>query len=171
MSETTRSSGESPDWPAGESPSGSSGGQPTASAPSSGTAPGDAGLGDPTPSDADQAGSGREWVGQLQSMIDNLATQAAPVMRQIGAKAAELAATAAEKAGPIAHRAAEATEAAGARLAERGRGVAADLRRDDAGTEGAAAGDQPNSIEPGASPDRPGSRSGSATDTAGTVGE
>ena len=32
----------------------------------------------------------REWLGQLQAMIENLATQAAPVVKEIGAKAAEL---------------------------------------------------------------------------------
>ncbi len=71
-----------------------------------------------------------EWLTQLQSMIDNVATHAGPVARQIGAKAAELAAIAGEKAGPIAHRAAEVTAAAGEKVAERGREVAADLRRD-----------------------------------------
>ena len=75
-------------------------------------------------------GSGKEWLGQLQSMIDNLATNAAPVVREIGAKAAELAALAGEKAGPFAHRAADATAQAGTKVAERGRTVAADLRRD-----------------------------------------
>jgi hypothetical protein len=75
-------------------------------------------------------------------MIDNLATHAAPVAREIGAKAAELAALAGEKAGPIAHRAAEVTAAAGGKVAERGREVAADLRRDPGTTtngQGAAA--------------------------------
>ena len=74
--------------------------------------------------------AGREWVSQLQSMIDNLATNAAPVIREIGAKAAELAALAGEKAGPIAHRAADVTATAGTKVAERGREVAAELRRD-----------------------------------------
>jgi hypothetical protein len=86
----------------------------------------------------------QEWLGQLQSMIDQLATQAAPVAKQVGAKAAELAAVAAEKAGPLAHRAAEVTTEAGQRFAERAHQVAADLRQqtdsgrtngsDDAGT-------------------------------------
>jgi hypothetical protein len=85
--------------------------------------------------------AGREWVAQLQSMIDNLATNAAPVVREIGAKAAELAALAGEKAGPIAHRAADVTATAGTKVAERGREVAAELRRDaarngDTGTAG-----------------------------------
>ncbi|HYM83044.1 MAG TPA: hypothetical protein VEY67_02690 [Candidatus Dormibacteraeota bacterium] len=83
--------------------------------------------------------TGREWMDQLQSMIDDIATQAAPVVRQIGAKAAELAAVAGEKAGPIAHRAAEATETAGIRLAERSRQLAEDLKRQQA-TEGTAPG-------------------------------
>jgi hypothetical protein len=84
-------------------------------------------------------------------MIDEVATQAAPVLRQIAAKAAELAATAGDKAGPIAHKAADATEAAGQKLAERGRGVAADLRASSpgGGDGGAAVGDAPNTIDPG----------------------
>ncbi|HYL40738.1 MAG TPA: hypothetical protein VET90_05455, partial [Candidatus Binatus sp.] len=39
-------------------------------------------------------GQGREWLTQLQQMIEQLATQAAPVVREVGAKAAELAALA-----------------------------------------------------------------------------
>lgn len=75
----------------------------------------------------------KEWLTQLQAMIDQVATHAAPVAREIGAKAAELAALAGEKAGPIAHKAAEVTAAAGGKVAERGREVAADLRRDASG--------------------------------------
>ena len=118
---------------------------------------------------------GREWLGQLQSMIDGLATQAAPVLREIGAKAAELAAAAGDKAGPIAHKAAGATEAAGQKLAERGREVASDLRRGEAGDgQGAAAGDAPNSIEPGATTTAtvyPDTASTYPSDTSRTVGE
>lgn len=109
-------------------------------------------AGDPgSESDAGR-GRGGEWLGQLQGMIDNVATQAAPVLRQIAAKAAELAATAGDKAGPIAHKAADATEAAGQKLAERGRGVAADLRASGSGGGdggGAAVGEAPNAIDPG----------------------
>jgi hypothetical protein len=93
-----------------------------------------------TEADAEAGRAGREWLAQLQSMIEGLASQAAPVVREIGAKAAELAAAAGDKAGPIAHRAAEATEHAGARLAERGREVAAELRRDNHPTNGQAGG-------------------------------
>jgi hypothetical protein len=78
----------------------------------------------------------REMLGQLQSIIDNLATQAAPVVREIGAKAAEIAAIAAEKAGPIAQKTADVTQEAGTKLAERAREVAAELRRDVTEPEG-----------------------------------
>ena len=61
-------------------------------------------------------------------MIDSIATQAAPVVRQVGAKAAELAAVAADRAGPLAHRAADATADASVKIAERSRTWAADLR-------------------------------------------
>lgn len=66
---------------------------------------------------------------QLQQMIDTLATQAAPVMREVAAKAAELAAVAGEKAGPFAHKAAGVTESVGQRVAARSKEMAADLRR------------------------------------------
>jgi hypothetical protein len=73
--------------------------------------------------------AGREMLIQIQQMIDTLATQAAPVMREVAAKAAELAAVAGEKAGPLAHKAAGMTESMGQRMAARSKEVAADLRR------------------------------------------
>lgn len=97
--------------------------------------------------------SGRVWLDQLQSMIDDLATQAAPVVRQIGVKAAELAVLAGEKAGPIAHRAADATETAGIRLAERSRQFAEDLRRQEG--EGGPAGAEPGAPSEAAGPTAP----------------
>ncbi len=72
----------------------------------------------------------REWLGQLQSMIEGLAEQAAPVVREVGAKAAELAALAGDKAGPVAQRAAELTAEAGQKFAVRSRDFAAEMRRD-----------------------------------------
>ena len=78
------------------------------------------------------ATTGREWLAQLQTMIENAATQAAPVMREVAAKAAELAAVAGEKAGPVAARAAELTTQAGHKLAERSRDLATEIRRDQA---------------------------------------
>ena len=77
---------------------------------------------------ADARATAERMIGQLQAMIDTVATQAAPVVRQIGAKAAELAAVAADRAGPLAHRAADATADASVRIAERSRTLAADLR-------------------------------------------
>jgi len=76
------------------------------------------------------SGRGREWMAQLQAMIDDIATQAAPIARQVASKAAELAAIAAEKAGPAAQRAAEVTADASAKFAERAHQAAADLRRE-----------------------------------------
>ena len=92
------------------------------------------GSGGDAPSGAGGPASGgpsaaRDFLGQLQAMIDNLATQSAPVIREVGAKAAELAAIAAERAGPLAHRAANVTQDVGSRVAERSRDLAAELRR------------------------------------------
>ncbi len=84
-----------------------------------------------------QAGTGttaERMVAQLQSMIDSIATQAGPVVRQVGIKAAELAAAAADRAGPIAHKAADATADASVKIAERSRVIAADLRREMSGS-------------------------------------
>jgi hypothetical protein len=88
------------------------------------------------PASGDQASTGNtaeRMIAQLQSMIDSIATQAAPVVRQVGIKAAELAAAAADRAGPIAHKAADATADASVKIAERSRVLAADLRRDSNG--------------------------------------
>jgi len=86
---------------------------------------------DTTSTGSTPAGTTAErMVAQLQSMIDTIATQAAPVVRQVGIKAAELAAAAADRAGPIAHKAADATADASVKIAERSRVIAADLRRE-----------------------------------------
>jgi hypothetical protein len=77
---------------------------------------------------SDARAAAERMLAQLQSMIDTIATQAAPVVRQVGAKAAELAAVAADRAGPLAHRAADATAEASVKIAERSRTFAADLR-------------------------------------------
>ena len=86
----------------------------------------------------DPRATAERMLGQLQGIIDNLATQAAPVVRQIGAKAAELAAVAADRAGPLAHKAADATADASVKLAERSRTWASDLRSK--GEDGASTG-------------------------------
>lgn len=71
----------------------------------------------------------RDWMAQLQTMIDGLTTAAAPHVREIAAKAAELAAKAGEAAGPFAKRAATATEDVGHKVAAKSRDFAADMRR------------------------------------------
>lgn len=78
----------------------------------------------------DAGAKAREWLSQLQAMIENLATQAAPVVKEVGAKAAELAALAGDKAGPAAQKAAELTGQAGQKLAVKSRELAGELRRD-----------------------------------------
>jgi hypothetical protein len=72
---------------------------------------------------------GREMLVQLQQMIDTVATQAAPVMRDVAVKAAELAAIAGEKAGPVAYRAAGMAQNVGERVAARSKEYADQLRR------------------------------------------
>jgi hypothetical protein len=82
-----------------------------------------------TPPEAHTASSqAREWLAQLQQMIDQVAAHAAPVARDVAAKAAELAAVAGDKAGPFAKRAAEKTEAVGTRVADRSRRFAEEIR-------------------------------------------
>jgi hypothetical protein len=111
------------------------------------------GSGDGDESAESTGSTTREWLAQLQSMIDNAATQARPVLREVAAKAAELAAVAGEKAGPIAHKAAEVTAQAGTKVAERGHELATSLRREnengsDASTEPTA---PIETMEPGGS--------------------
>jgi hypothetical protein len=93
----------------------------------------------PTPASANEARF-RDWMAQLQSMIDGVATAAAPHVREIAAKAAELAAKAGDAAGPFATRAAAATSGVGQKVAAKSRDFAADMRRmtegEDATTDG-----------------------------------
>jgi hypothetical protein len=107
------------------------------------------GFGEPEVETTSRSAQAREWLTQLQAMIEQVAEQAGPVMRDIAMKAAELAAVAGEKAGPVAHRAAEMTESAGLRLAERSRDLAEELRRDQA-KETEAEAEEPIGTAPGA---------------------
>jgi len=96
----------------------------------------------PTDAAPDESGpktaAGREMIVQLQQMIDTIATQASPVMRDVAAKAAELAAVAGQKAGPLAYRAAEVTESLGQRVAARSKDFAAEMRKGPEETSGQA---------------------------------
>ena len=85
---------------------------------------------EPETTQSDAGAKAREWLAQLQAMIENLATQATPVVKEIGAKAAELAAIAGDKAGPVAQKAAEFTGKAGEKIATKSRDLATELRRD-----------------------------------------
>ena len=87
---------------------------------------------------------GKKILSQLQAMIDSIATQAAPVAKQIGVKAAELTAVAADRAGPLAHRAGDAAADASGKLAQRSRELAEDLRRELADSGNGAASDAPD---------------------------
>ena len=97
----------------------------------------DAGWTPPPPASANEARF-RDWIAQLQTMIDGVATAAAPHVREIAAKAAELAAKAGDAAGPVAHKAAGVTSDVGQRVAAKSRDFAADMRRSEteAGTNG-----------------------------------
>ncbi len=88
----------------------------------------DAGWTPPPPATANEARF-RDWMTQLQAMIDGVATAAAPHVREIAAKAAELAAKAGDAAGPFASRAAAATSDVGQKVAAKSRDFAADMRR------------------------------------------
>ena len=107
-------------------------------------------------SDKARAPAGREMLIQLQQMIDTIALQAGPVLRDVAAKAAELSAVAAERAGPLAYKAADITDSLSKRVAERSKAAAADLRRtksDDAGDSTDAEPVEPdsNEVPPGGS--------------------
>jgi hypothetical protein len=115
----------------------------------------DAGWAPPPPASANEARF-RDWMAQLQAMIDGVATAAAPHVREVAAKAAELAAKAGEAAGPFATRAAAATSDVGQKVAAKGRDFAADMRRMTEGDVPAdGSGDEPvaaTSAEPPAEP-------------------
>ena len=88
----------------------------------------DAGWTPPPPASANEARF-RDWIAQLQAMIDNVATAAAPHVREIAAKATELAAKAGDAAGPAAKKAAGVTSDVGQKVAAKSRDFAADMRR------------------------------------------
>lgn len=80
----------------------------------------------------------------VREAVDDLAERAAPTVRELSARAAELTAIAADKAAPFAKRAGEVTADASGKLASRSREWATELRASvataepDAGTAAAA---------------------------------
>ena len=103
--------------------------------------------------DGSATARGREWLAQLETMINDITTQAAPVARQVAAKAAELTAVAAVKAGPLAQKAADATTDAGQKLAERAQSLAAELRAADATGADGTTGDWTSGDTGGSAPE------------------
>jgi hypothetical protein len=83
-------------------------------------------------------------LGSLREAVDDIAERAAPTVRELSARAAELTAAAAVKAAPLVKRAGEVTADASTKLAEKSRGWAADLR---SGVGAGVAGDQPSPSE------------------------
>ena len=111
----------------------------------------------------DPAGTGRDTgrngggtaaaiLEQIRVAVDGLAVRAAPTVRAISARAADLTAVAAVKAAPIVKRAGEVTADASEKLAERSRGWASDLRSQRGG--GRTDGRDPSDIAAG-EPTRP----------------
>ena len=82
-------------------------------------------------------------IDSVRDVVDDLAERAAPTVRELSARAAELTAIAADKAAPFAKRAGEATADASGKLASKSREWASELRAS------VATADKPS--EPGAS--------------------
>jgi hypothetical protein len=80
----------------------------------------------------------------VRDAVDDLAERAAPTVRELSARAAELTAIAADKAAPFAKRAGEVTADASGKLASKSREWASELRASVATAE------PPNGAEPGA---------------------
>jgi hypothetical protein len=88
---------------------------------------------DPSPSDEAKGGSAgaagaRDILESVRDAVDDLAERAAPTVRELSARAAELTAIAADKAAPFAKRAGEVTADASGKLASKSREWASELR-------------------------------------------
>jgi hypothetical protein len=103
------------------------------------------------PVGGDTPGSGRPTIdiqgmlGQLQGMIDQVATATTPALREVAAKAAELAASAAHRAGPLVISIAARTDQVSQAVADRAEQFATELRASRGAEEPAEApaGDRP----------------------------
>jgi hypothetical protein len=106
------------------------------------------------PTDAAGKGAGGTTAASIldsvRDVVDELAERAAPTVRELSARAAELTAIAADKAAPFAKRAGEVTADASGKLATRSREWASELRAEhDSGTSQAApAAAEPAAAEP-----------------------
>lgn len=99
----------------------------------------------------------------VRELVDELAERAAPTVRELSARAAELTAIAADRAAPLVKRAGEATADASGKLASRSREWASELRASAATAE----------AEPGgeAAEDPAARAAGAATDVSLTTDE
>lgn len=68
------------------------------------------------------------FLDAIRDVVDSLAERAAPAVRELSARAAELTAVAADRAAPLVKRAGEATADASGKLAAKSREWASDLR-------------------------------------------
>lgn len=102
----------------------------------------------PVPTEDTSSSRAREWLSQLETMIQNIAREATPVAREVGAKAAELAAVAAVKAGPAAQKAAAVTTEYGQRFAEKAHSVAADWRHENEAAKASGGDEETPAAEP-----------------------
>lgn len=97
---------------------------------------------EPLPADdarAAGAATAKDILESVRDVVDDLAERAAPTVRELSARAAELTAIAADKAAPFAKRAGEVTADASGRLASKSREWASELRAS-VGTEGPSSG-------------------------------
>ena len=135
--------------------------------------------GDTDPSPDQASGRGGVDAGaileQIREVVDDLALRAAPAVKQVSAKAAEVIATAADRAAPLAQRAGEATAEASGKLAERSRTWASEVRDQLGGDDrgGRAAGEAGGTAASGTGTSASGTRtaaSGTGTAASGTGG-
>ena len=91
-------------------------------------------------------------IESVRDVVDDLAERAAPTVRELSARAAELTAIAADKAAPFAKRAGEVTADASGKLAAKSREWASELRASAATAEGAPAPGAAESVAPAPMP-------------------
>ena len=89
----------------------------------------------PEPGRSGAASSAASILDSVRDAVDDLAERAAPAVRELSARAAELTAKAADKAAPLVKRAGEVTADASGKLASKSREWASELRASVATTE------------------------------------
>ena len=95
----------------------------------------------PDPGKSGGAATAKDILESVRDVVDDLAERAAPTVRELSARAAELTAIAADKAAPFAKRAGEVTADASGKLATKSREWASELRASVATAEPAPGGE------------------------------